>query len=125
VISISGDLSLSMTMVGKENQRGNGGNGKIKGHVFESDNQGGRTLQGDAIEGVVIYLIDNATGEIVNSAVTDAEGFFEMEGISSGTYKLHIEVVGIEIEGTDSIIIFDESDGDLEIIAEVGNKESR
>ncbi|MFT7035364.1 MAG: surface protein [Cyclobacteriaceae bacterium] len=120
VISVSDNMIISMTMVGKENQGGNGGNGKIKGKIVDSENDGGRTLAGE-LEGIAVYLIDDSTGEIVNSTTTDAEGFFEMVNVSSGTYRIQIEVVGLDVEASESVIVFDEEQGDLEMTAEIGS----
>ncbi|MDF1694846.1 MAG: SdrD B-like domain-containing protein [Saprospiraceae bacterium] len=61
--------------------------GTISGFVLEdidNDDEGE-----EPIEGIIIELIDNFNGEVVGTATTDENGFYEFTDLAPGDYKLN------------------------------------
>jgi outer membrane receptor protein involved in Fe transport len=48
------------------------------------------------IEYASVGLTDQANGKVVNGAVTDSTGFFEIVGITAGRYTLNIDFIGYQ-----------------------------
>ena len=60
------------------------GNAIVYGNIVDGN--------GDNVEGAVASLIDN-NGEVVNSTISDLDGSFVLDGLSSGSYQLVSSVV--------------------------------
>ncbi len=61
--------------------------GIITGKVIDS-------LSKEPIEYATITLTDKMTAKVVNGAITDTKGAFEIANLSAGTYKMTIEFIG-------------------------------
>ncbi len=121
-IDLQSDFNFTMSLVERPTNTP-AGNGRIIGTVV-GNNQGnrivtGRTLDGEPLPDVNVYLLDAATGAIVAQATTDENGAFEMTGIASGEYTFSIDAVGAELADLSTAISFDETAGDLVISAAI------
>lgn len=60
------------------------GNAMVYGYILDAN--------GNNVEGAVASLLDE-NGEVVNAAISDLDGSFIMDGLSSGSYQLNSSVV--------------------------------
>lgn len=80
----------------------------------------GRTLDGTPLEGIQVYLVDRTSGEVVSQAVTDDSGSFSFNNVATGEYRLVIDAVGFELSDLEADIDYEESQGTLELGAQIG-----
>ena len=120
VLQINSDLAIEMTMLGKD--AGNNSKGSIRGRVVEEEGVNarivvGRRMEGVGISGVTVFLISNTTSQVVNSAVTNDNGDFAMLDVTSGNYRLELEMTGLSLDVGQGGFTFDEEMGTLEVSA--------
>ncbi|MDB5256881.1 MAG: TonB-dependent receptor [Chitinophagaceae bacterium] len=75
--------------------------GKISGIVTDSSTT-------EAIEFASVGLIDKATGKILDGTITDSAGFFVLEHVANGTYKVGVRMVGYNDITIDPVVVSDE-----------------
>lgn len=96
------------------------GSGRVSGQIFEAFN--GLKSSSQYIEGINVFLIDQAGGEVVSFQKTDASGRYLFENLANGDYYLHIDFAGINQTSTHYITL---SEGQPEINSldfEIGNE---
>ncbi|ADR23160.1 hypothetical protein MATR_29910 [Marivirga tractuosa] len=119
ILSINSNLDLSMKMKTKKGE--SNGNGQINGQVIKSEEQMNARLSigelesGEGISELIIYLLDEASKEIVSDAVTEESGAFSMEEIPRGNYEFYIDIPGLEQGATSFKLPFDEQIIELSI----------
>jgi uncharacterized repeat protein (TIGR03803 family) len=122
VITLDESLTVNLEMIGKSNAGNAKGNGVIKGKV-SSLATGGRNMEAKGVESIPVYLLDEATKTVMRSMVTDSEGYFEMNDISSGKYLFALDLVGTSLESTSALLNFNENAGFIEINAIMNDKD--
>lgn len=88
-------LLLLLSFSGFAQQKGDS---IIKGYVLDSANR-------KPIEYAAIAANDIATGKTVGGAITDAKGYFKVEGLKAGKYELEIDFVGYRLITTENLTI--------------------
>ncbi len=81
-----------------EDENFTGGSGQITGTVTEAEgltHGGDNRGAGDPLEGVSILLY-NSFDQLIGHTITDANGAFTFDNLPFGTYKLMVEITGIE-----------------------------
>ena len=118
--------SLSINLLAKPSVAGNSGNATITGRfVLSEGSNGGRLLEGyelldaEPIANVEISLVDLATGEIVGTDMTDAEGRYEFSGLVEGEYQLLADYNGVILDFDEAIIEIEGSNSNLQVTAAV------
>ena len=81
-------LLLILIVCGKSFSQTKSGS-KITGKIIDTANN-------ESVEYASVGLTDQQTNKVVNGAVTDSTGHFEITGISPGTYTLNIDFIGYE-----------------------------
>lgn len=101
------------------------GNGSVTGRIIAGGNGGGRIeigkiMDGEAIEGVSVYLVRLSDEQIMAEVISDANGDFEINGIPEGEYRLQIEVTGVAMDLGNATISVDAEGTPIELTAIVG-----
>ena len=52
------------------------------------------SLSSQPVEYATVTVIDKVTQHVVNGAVSDSKGLFEVAGLATGSYKLAVEFIG-------------------------------
>jgi Carboxypeptidase regulatory-like domain len=63
------------------------GTGKISGFVLDS-------ISNKGVEFANIVLFNHQTNTLIDGTIADAQGKFSLEGLTDGTYRLHITFLG-------------------------------
>gem|GEM_PF-5230896 len=100
-ISLEGDISYRINIL--EKGPAGQGNGVIEGiAILQEGNAGGRLAQGleegTPLPGVPIYAISSTDGSLAVSTISDAEGFFRLEGLTLDTYTIKVDYNGKTID---------------------------
>jgi multicomponent Na+:H+ antiporter subunit D len=75
---------------------------KVSGHVYLDENDNGRYDEEDpGAEGVTVQLI--LDDEVVASTSSGADGIYEFERVTEGTYEIELEEDGISTAGSSTI----------------------
>lgn len=125
IISVEGSVTLAMQMLEKENgSNSQQGQGIISGRVIVGGGIGGRLITGRTMVGVgapniPVYLLDPIVNTILKIAVTDGDGNFEITGVSSGQYRLALDMVGVPMESTSATFAFDEATSQMDVTATI------
>lgn len=82
------------------------GTGVISGYL----NGTGIFRSGDPIEGVNILLYDLETETLIQSGTTDANGYFELNDLATGSYYILVDAEGLAMTSTH---FFDFTDGEI------------
>ncbi len=72
--------------------------GSVSGRLIDS-------LTRQPAEYVAIGVLDAATGNVVNGALSDSKGAFRITGLSPGTYKLQVSFIGFTTQDVLGIVI--------------------
>jgi len=93
------------------------GNSTIMGKVVSDDSGGrkttvvqGRTKSGEPMKGIQVYLFQPNGTAIITSALSDDAGEFQIEKIPAGRYRLVVDVPGIRMDKTSSVITVGENE---------------
>ncbi len=81
------------------------GNQVLSGSLFGEPASGGQTSDNVYIEGVTIYLIDEAETKVMGQTTTDAEGKFLFENLPAGTFKVFVNYPPYQIDGDGLILL--------------------
>ena len=118
--------NVTIKMIRNNSSNNMTGKGTLTGNVVQSSGGGrivqGRILEGDPLEGVIVFLVRVSDEEVMTSVVTDAEGKFEITGIPVGKYQLVLGVAGIDLNLEGSTFDMDEEGTPLTISAAVGDE---
>ncbi|MEQ9298225.1 MAG: T9SS type A sorting domain-containing protein [Cyclobacteriaceae bacterium] len=124
ILTINDNTEVNVELIPKTTSTMTG-QGSITGRIVRSDGGSriavGRTLDGTPLADVDIYLYAKSTNEVVAQAVTDEDGIFLFENVPSGEYYFRIDAVGFDIADLGADIGYDESQGILEVSAQVGS----
>ena len=90
----------------------------IGDYVWNDENGDGvQDSTESGIEGVTVYLIDNATGDTIATTTTDADGMYLFEDVPAGEYVVAFDVTtnvdGIDYETTTQDATGDDADSDI------------
>lgn len=122
VITLTDDTTIDIALLTPT--AGQSGSGQINGTVTQANGRSriviGRTLDGAPLENIAVYLIDRTSGAVVNQATTDETGRFAFDNVATGQYRFLIDAVGFEVADLGTDIDYDESEGTLEVSAEIG-----
>jgi hypothetical protein len=80
----------------------------------------GKILDGEGLEGVSVFLIRLSDDVIITDVVTDVNGEFEINGIPEGSYRLQVEIAGIQMDLGSAGIDIDAEGSPVELTALVG-----
>ncbi len=128
VIVVNGNVTVSMEMPAKP-AAPDKGPGEIRGKVVSGNAGGGRFIVGRIAEGtglanVPVYLLENASDKVVRSVNTDKDGFFVMQEIPVGPYRLALDVVGASLSGSATSVSITAENPVLEVSAAVSENQS-
>jgi uncharacterized repeat protein (TIGR03803 family) len=121
VIVVNDNLTINLEMIGKSNSNAKG-NGVIKGKVDSRGTSAGRNTEAESVENIPVYLLDESTKSVVRSVVTDSEGYFEINDISSGKYLFALDLVGVSLASTSVVLNVNENAGFIEGSAIINDK---
>ncbi|MEM8893375.1 MAG: T9SS type A sorting domain-containing protein, partial [Bacteroidota bacterium] len=100
------------------------GSGTISGTITLTNGRSkiivGRLLDGTPLEGIGVYLVDRTNDAVVNRAITDGLGGFTFDNVASGQYRFVVDAIGFEIADLEADFDYDETQGQLEISAAIG-----
>jgi len=125
-LRLNNNLSLNMKM--KAKRSASNGNHQINGKVVWSDNQSnsrvstGKLEDGEGVSEVILYLKNDANGEVVNGAVTDLEGNFKMENLTNGEFELLLDIPGLEESATSFELPIDGQIIELSVMVYINDK---
>jgi ribosomal protein L35AE/L33A len=112
----------------KAKRSASNGNRQINGKVVWSDNQSnsrvstGKLEDGEGVSEVILYLKNDANGEVVNGAVTDLEGNFKMENLTNGEFELLLDIPGLEESATSFELPIDGQIIELSVMVYINDK---
>jgi len=107
LITVDGNEVVTILMVEKPVQQGNGGEGVITGTLSDPTASGRQQIA--ALVGVYVFLLDTQTGEIIGFDTTDSNGEFTFTGLLAGDYVLSVDYEGLSVDGT-AITVGEESE---------------
>lgn len=96
--NLFGVLFLLLFCFALNAQSGKNGPGKISGSVVDS-------LSGAALEYATIGLIKTDDNKIIDGATTDGKGFFTLESVPEGSYKLQVYFIGYRTRFINDLVI--------------------
>ncbi|HEX7051296.1 MAG TPA: carboxypeptidase-like regulatory domain-containing protein, partial [Longimicrobiales bacterium] len=88
--SDSGTADLAISITGEAS-----GTSSDSGTVTQTYSISGTvTSSGEAVEGALIYLIDQSSDSVIDTETTGADGTYSFTGLSAGTYHAAVEYEG-------------------------------
>ena len=122
-IEIDGDMTLGLT-IREATQMG--GNGTIEGYVISREGaSGGRLAQGleegTPLPNVPVHAISGSTGDLMATSISDATGFFRLEGLVEGNYTIKADHNGKRIDLAGSEVEVSEGNSAVQVSVIIGD----
>ncbi|OJV19141.1 MAG: hypothetical protein BGO21_20770 [Dyadobacter sp. 50-39] len=73
-------------------------NTKITGKIFDA-------VTGKPVEYASVGVADQLTNRVVNGAVSDSSGYFEINGLAAGTFTVSIDFIGYEKKSVLNVVV--------------------
>ncbi|MEE4115034.1 MAG: choice-of-anchor D domain-containing protein [Marinilabiliaceae bacterium] len=128
-VTVNSDLSnQDINLVAKPGE--GSGDGTINGNVVEGSGKGntvvtfGESKAGSAsMAGILVYLVNNSSGQVEAYDITDESGYFEFKGLPNDEYKFIVDYKGLPMDPANPLLILTPVADSISILATVSGIE--